>query len=519
MLADFPPPTADPEPAVDPNLPRIRTDFECALQHPIRFDGGAGTPDDPYRYSVRFPSGRDQAGYFLFLLSGAEGSSVRFIFTTSRARNWASLNPVVHEVNDLDGLTPDEYLAQPDLFRSAHVPLDPSRRLVVGQNEVELARTQGVQQWHYLPDAARTAGNEFSFQLTPTQPHTFVAMRPPYTPQLTDAVVADLRGRMEDEEVGHRYDDIHLHRVGTSSQDRPLWLIQVGEDPPNRAGRKPVILLYAREHGDEHDSSWAVQGVLEYLTGPHRDAVAIRRRAIVLIVPMLDPDCAATNVYEGFIRTFDDNRATPESMAWAHWFRDWADAGHRLDLVLNVHNVESGEGPHLFPAQYPGRGNRAEAADHLARTVHREVTHMGYASRHGAGSGHSSDRLAGWLDRTFGAFHLPYEVNSQSADRHLSLYELKALGVHLLRGSVRHLTTQASRPLVAAVERDRRNRLARWERYGQLDRVFLPWLNVFELEQVCRTMPGVEASLRADGLQPAWIAPLYTDTPSGTRNR
>ncbi|KAL3667568.1 hypothetical protein V7S43_007122 [Phytophthora oleae] len=51
-----------------------------------------------------------------------------------------------------------------------------------------------------------------------------------------------------------------------------------------------IVVLSARVHPGEPNSSWMMQGMLDYLTGPSTGAVILRRNFIFKVVPMLNPD-------------------------------------------------------------------------------------------------------------------------------------------------------------------------------------------------------------------------------------
>ena len=499
VAADTPSPQpADAAAVADQDLPRIRTHFDSALQHPFKLEGGHGTAKEPYRYRVRFPDGRQESGYFLFLVENAAGKTLRFEFHSARADNWKTLNPVIHETDDLGGSSPGRYLAQPDLYKA----LPPNgNKTITGVSKVPFADTRGLQEWHYLPLAASVEGGVFSFQVTPDKACAFIAMRPPYTPQLQDMLIARLQVDRDREVSNGKEPDYQVHALGRSERGRRLWLVQIGADPADRPGRKPVILFYAREHGDEHDTSWVAQGVIDFLLGPHRHARAIRRKAIVLVIPVLDPDTAADNQYEGIIRTFSKEVGSKESEAYAAWFRAWVDAGHRLDVVYNLHNVESAEGPHLFAPEFEGSEPRLAAAKQLDESLRDAAEQAGYATRGTSATGRGLHRLGGYLAAFYGPLHQPYQVNSQAAEGHLSLYELKDLGYFITAAAVGYLYSAEAQPLLQDVHQVRHRRDQLFERYG--------WMKIVQKggpmrqEILINKLPPLEANVRKTGF-PIW---------------
>lgn len=53
---------------------------------------------------------------------------------------------------------------------------------------------------------------------------------------------------------------------------------------------KKYIVLSARVHPGESNSSWIMKGVLDYLTSDHPNAQALRDKFVFKIIPMLNPD-------------------------------------------------------------------------------------------------------------------------------------------------------------------------------------------------------------------------------------
>ena len=71
--------------------------------------------------------------------------------------------------------------------------------------------------------------------------------------------------------------------------------------------RKGVILT-ARVHPGETNSSWMMQGAIEFLTSDHPSAREIRKLCIIKIVPMLNPDGVIVGNYRCSLAKADLNR-------------------------------------------------------------------------------------------------------------------------------------------------------------------------------------------------------------------
>ena len=305
----------------------------------------------------------------------------------------------------------------------------------------------------------------------------FVAMRPPYKPAYHDRYLESLRANPL----------ARVHTVGYSPAGRPLSVVQIGGLTDEEARDDPCILLYAREHGDEHDTSWAVRGAIDYLLSDERFARRLRRNVTFLLIPLLDPDGATRSQYENMMRSFHREKATPETRAWVRFFKDRADRMHRLDLVLNLHNVESSEAGHLSCARYMPAWSEVRHA--ACETLHRRGVVPAFRSygfdvaEKPWGEGVSYNRLGGTLFWYYGPIHMAYEINSQAPERHLTLDQLGAIGVGLIDEAGHFLISEHARPALAIVGRTLRTREKKWLFYRP-HRGLLPGETVFEAEHL-----------------------------------
>ena len=81
------------------------------------------------------------------------------------------------------------------------------------------------------------------------------------------------------------------------------------------AAKRPFVWVQARQHAWESGSSWVAKGFIEWLVSDDRRAVALRERAEVVVVPIMDID----NVYRG---------AGGKNQAPQDHNRDWSEAPH-----------------------------------------------------------------------------------------------------------------------------------------------------------------------------------------------
>ena len=436
----LPPSPWQPE-ATDPAGIRLVTGFDCSPRNLAVSCRGPG------HFEVRFPrGGRDTVGYFLFRVENAAGKEVRVDLTHVPIGKWWSVNPVV--CDDPDPAKLDNFVSRP-----VETPKPPEK----APNGPQLPDDSG-ERWRFVKDvtADKAVGTLTLRHVMPSD-GCLVAMRPPYTPAYHENYLASLAGD----------DRVTVHRVGASGEGRPLSVIQVGGQDEQSRRENPCLLVYAREHPDEHDGSWVAQGAVGYLLlDENKAAKALRKKLTLLVIPVFDPDGAVKSKYDHVTDRFNRSELpdTPESEAYARFLKSWVDdLKGRLDFVISLHNVESSESGHFACGSLP----RWEKAAAFAELTHARIVSEMRASGVDVpdkpwGPDNYLFRLAGWASLTYGPAWLLYEANSQAPKRHLTLGETRLLGAMLVDAAGRHLTSEAARPLLANVDRHRRWRGRQW---------------------------------------------------------
>ncbi|MCU1258999.1 MAG: hypothetical protein JWO80_1884 [Bryobacterales bacterium] len=172
----------------------------------------------------------------------------------------------------------------------------------------------------------------------PRGPRFWIAHCPPYT----NASLAKLR-----EEI-HRSPDFHEETIGKTAggRDLVLWTIAHGESKD-----KQTIWLMFRQHSWESGSSWVGEGAIRTLLSNAPESKKLRDQVIWKILPLCDPDGVARGGVRFNVNGFDLNRnwdvagpvKMPEITAQRNAVRQWLNAGNRIDLLLSLHNTETGE--------------------------------------------------------------------------------------------------------------------------------------------------------------------------------
>ncbi|MBC7783566.1 MAG: hypothetical protein H7144_06980 [Burkholderiales bacterium] len=412
----------------------IASDFECASPLEVK-------KISPTHFSVKIVTDSKVKNWFMFRVDGAAGKTVRIDIEDANWGKWNSLNPVYSNVESIDDLASFESKPASD-------------KLVEAYNGAKLSDTSG-QAWKYISDVWNE-GKSFCFVQRFEDDQVFVAMRCPYTVKYNELYLASLANRI----------GVRVIEVGKSKEGRPLQLVQIGED----AKKNPCIVMYAREHPSEHDTSWAVQGAIEWLSGNSSEAIALRKQITLIAIPLLDPDGASKGVYERITQKFVyDGKEGPESRAYAAFFKNWVLSGNRLDLTLNLHNVESGEGAHLFcPATEVGSERKLLAASFQSLIIHEFARHGFLPGTKLADSRTTWFRLSGYLALMYGPLAMPYEINSQHRERHLTLRELQDMGSVFINTSAMYLAGPQSESLASSISDARERHSGRMALYGSV---------------------------------------------------
>ena len=486
------------------------------LESPIRivtgFEGSPATKvtkisNTHWVINVEDPSWK-RPHFFLFRVEGAAGRTVAFEFPNREGaeidndmkRAWSPLNPVYSYATSLD-----------DLAAFSSVPMT-SVAYHKAPNGSGLPNTSG-QSWQFIENAGWQKLRESKWHLLIQgrwwqlirgtevlkeaysfsqrfDKDAYVCMRYPYTPGYNQRYLDSLTNSPRGEAAGNPA--VRVITVGTSEKGRPLQVVKIGEGGAVEEGRKPCVLVFAREYGDEQDSSWAAQGAIEFLISDAPEARQIRDKFTFLVIPVLDPDGAAIGVWEHIILSFLAwRKRTPESVAYSEFFKAWVDKGNPLQLVLNVHNLEGGEGRNLMIV--------------VPATQHREYSLVFYnrflrplaeAERFRTGGpwNGSGYPLGNWLSDSFGTVHMSFEVNAREFERYLTIADLRQIGKLLVLASSRYLSSQEAESLLASVDAIRRDHAARWQKY----RARLASLNPIEAEIECKFL--------ADSDSPKWEA-------------
>ena len=242
-----------------------------------------------------------------------------------------------------------------------------------------------------------------------------------------------------------------VRNLGSTVDGRDLDLVVVGRDAP---GRVPVWII-ARQHPGETMAEWFVEGLLErLLDGADPVARKVRERAVLYIVPNMNPDGAV----RGNLRTNAAGRnlnrewREPDPVASPEVFLVRAEMERTgCTLFLDIHGDEAL--PYVFfstAEEVPGFTPEAAAAQAKFVDTFRAVS-PDFQTEEGYKPGRFGEELltlaSKWVANRFGCVSLtlemPFKDNAILPDGQVGWNgaRSKRMGAAMLNPILRHLET------------------------------------------------------------------------------
>jgi hypothetical protein len=283
-------------------LPAIHTDFEGGALGKVE-----QVSETHFRLAVKGESDQDgrnrQANWYYLRVDGA------------------SSKPLTLDIVNLPG----EYNYQPN-------------KGAITQDTPPFISFDGVQWEHVKTFEYDPREPKLVLHIQPRGSRFWIAHCPPYTNETLAKLRNDIRGNA----------DFHEEVIGRTAGGRNLflWTIAHGESK----GKHTIWLMF-RQHSWESGSSWVGEGAIRTLLGPSAASKRLRDQVIWKIIPLCDPDGVARGGVRFNANGFDLNRnwdvvdpaRMPEITAQRNAVGRWLKAGNRIDLLLTLHNTETGE--------------------------------------------------------------------------------------------------------------------------------------------------------------------------------
>ena len=187
---------------------------------------------------------------------------------------------------------------------------------------------------------------EATLKFRPERERIWIAHIAPYTHSRLLRLLAEI----------DRADCARVEVIGRTVQGRELHMVAVTNfEKPDAA--KKTVWLQARQHAWEAGTSYVMEGALRFITSNDSRARELRDKGVFKFTPMMDPDGCANGKVRFNANGYDVNRhwnevdlrrkefleRMPEIWYVKKAIFGWLDAGRKIDLMVNMHNEESGE--------------------------------------------------------------------------------------------------------------------------------------------------------------------------------
>ncbi len=252
-----------------------------------------------------------QASWYFFRLDNAKGREIEL-----------TLTDLVGEYNDKPGA----------------VPMNENTRPVFSNDG---------RHWQHLPAMDwDNVKKEATLRFRPDGSSFWIAHTPPYTYSRLLALLS---------EIGEN-PSTRVEVIGKSVKGRDLHLVTVTDfDVPD--SEKKLVWLQARQHGWETGTSFVMEGALRFVTSDSPKAQELRKRIVFEFTPMVDVDGSAEGKVRFNANGYDLNRhwneidlrrpeflkKIPETWYVKKAILGTVDAGHKIAVMVNMHNTETGE--------------------------------------------------------------------------------------------------------------------------------------------------------------------------------
>ncbi len=201
------------------------------------------------------------------------------------------------------------------------------------------------ERWQHVDDMTwDNQAKEATFRLRAESSSLWVALVPPYPHSRLVRLLGEI-------EVSPH---ARVETVGRSVLGRELQIVTVTDFAQPDAAKK-TVWLQARDHAWETPTSFIMEGALKFIVSDEPDARTLRQTHIFVFTPMVDPDGCALGRVRFNANGWDLNRhwdevdlrdpvwlqRLPEVWYFKKAIRDYVGSGHRISLMVNLHNTIS----------------------------------------------------------------------------------------------------------------------------------------------------------------------------------
>jgi len=213
--------------------------------------------------------------------------------------------------------------------------------------KIRPAMSEDGQNWIHAEDMTwDNEKKEATVRLKPQRDSVWLATQAMYPHSRFVALVEELKS------LPH----VRVEAIGKSVQGRDLILITV-TDFTERDADKKTLWLQARQHAWEGGTSYVAEGAIRFAVSDKPEARALRKNNICIFTPMVAVDGCAMGLPRFNVHGYDPNRhwdevnlrdkryleLMPEVWYFKKAILNHVARGGRIDLMLNMHNTETGE--------------------------------------------------------------------------------------------------------------------------------------------------------------------------------
>ena len=141
---------------------------------------------------------------------------------------------------------------------------------------------------------------------------------------------------------------VQIESIGSSVQNRPLWLVTITDTIPAQAPAYRIA-IHARTHPQEVQSSWVTNAIIKILLAEDDFARLVRRHCVINILPMYNPDGVElghgrTNANDVDLeRQWATANPEPETAALKSLYAGLMDSDLPIRVALNMHSAYGGK--------------------------------------------------------------------------------------------------------------------------------------------------------------------------------
>ncbi len=213
--------------------------------------------------------------------------------------------------------------------------------------KIRPAMSEDGQTWSHAEDMAwDNEKKEATLRLKPQRDSVWLATQAMYPHSRFVSLVEELK------QSPHARGEV----IGKSVQGRDLVLITVTDYSKPDADKK-TLWLQARQHAWDGGTSYVAEGALRFALSDRPEARALREGNVCIFTPMVAVDGCALGLPRFNVHGYDPNRhwdevnlrdkryleLMPEVWYFKKAILNHVARGGRIDLMLNLHNTETGE--------------------------------------------------------------------------------------------------------------------------------------------------------------------------------